>query len=286
MANRDTLPFTSADFDLQRKHAPSTSSYEVKDHEVTDTTELQLLQMRWDAFEDLHKSVADSQEGLVRRMRDWESARCRPGPYARAKELREHRRSASLSGHVSETPVDVTDEDADDEVEFVGETTLSYDRSSTPDSVNGRLSAAMDLDYPGFDEAHISISANDPAHRRQRSSSSSASPASSTLLTPALCPVTGGESLSVPALSLPPSVSITQPPVHGHHRRMADGCGHGGNAFSDIVTPPSTASRSDKAVAAITLALASGAGGLNDYSPLQNLIPSGNSSEDAGDLWH
>lgn len=50
---------------------------------------------------------------------------------------------------------------------------------------------------------------------------------------------------------------------------------------------PATASRSEKAIAALTLAIANGAGGLNDYEALMHL--EGASAQDefgVGELWH
>ncbi|EIN13483.1 hypothetical protein PUNSTDRAFT_140011 [Punctularia strigosozonata HHB-11173 SS5] len=285
-STRTPLPFRSADFNLQRmsaSHCPSANPHLTNDAGISSLTEFDLLRMRCEAFDELHKAVIDSEEGLVKRMREMEGTRSRPGPYAYAKELREQRRSRSETRRTQDAAGEEDEGGDDEDVVFIGDTSLVSDPTSASSNAHESSPDAMELDPPDVGAAHTAVS-YDP---RASPGSLSTSPASSAVLTPAVrLPSDDTLDPSISALSLPPSIAPPHPNPATQNKTHRGGSPDGILPPS-IASPGPTASRADKALAAITLALASGAGGLNDYTPLQSVSSQRDTAEgDAGELWH
>ncbi|KAK0465433.1 uncharacterized protein EV420DRAFT_959163 [Desarmillaria tabescens] len=126
--SQPTFATTSAEFHLfpnrersnnrirRASHNPSSQPDFSSSQEMTNQADLTSL--RASAFWELHRSVADNGEGLVRRMRDYEHTRSRADAYSKAKEAhRRGRKRSSLivSARKPAPPVDGSDADDDDD---------------------------------------------------------------------------------------------------------------------------------------------------------------------------
>src|ERR1700727_1437436 len=128
---RAVFASTPAEFHLFPKHTPrkrETSPYvdptpppsQPDRHAFSDLT-----QLRSDAFGELHKSVAENGEGLVRRMRDFENSRSRSELFSKANEARKRGRERRSLRNRFTTVLNHSsgpDEDEDEDVIFAGET--------------------------------------------------------------------------------------------------------------------------------------------------------------------
>jgi hypothetical protein len=96
--------------------------------------------------------------------------------------------------------------------------------------------------------------------------------------------LTNSTNSSLMSLPLAPSTSSSSP----IYPRSQPGSRHLVQRYGGAVLPLALqASREEKAIAALTLAMANGAGGVNDYDDIIDETPSSNvDSEYAGDLWH
>ncbi|PCH33528.1 hypothetical protein WOLCODRAFT_22064 [Wolfiporia cocos MD-104 SS10] len=241
----------------------------VHDEELMSATELE--RMRADALCELQRSIEESGEGLVLRMRDYESARS-ASPTRGAAHYRRRRREAD-EGRSAEDAGDRAADD-DDEVEIVSADCLS--RSApfhfrAPSHQKRSLSLAhMDVDLPevppALDPGHADGSELTDGSGHCSSTYSSdddddLSPDDAASVTPqgvAFTPAlthTYTSSANSSLISLP----LSQPHGSSPPSSLPDGLGTSPNM-------PSSASRSEKALAALTLAMANGAADLNDYS--------------------
>ncbi|EPQ60836.1 hypothetical protein GLOTRDRAFT_135446 [Gloeophyllum trabeum ATCC 11539] len=261
---------------------------------VNEPNSVDMHRMRTTAFGDLRKSIAEGGEGFVLRMRDLEQSRTKnllAGTRGRlADQRRAHvgsrRRPASHYESVRRLyPADDTQSgDEDDEIQiFVGENTLggepvnkkramslgdmdldtftvdpqSYqspieesDRCSSPvdTSASGPSSYSSDDEEVNnlFKDTRFSFAANNVTNP----------------FTPSLTHTyTNSTNSSLISLPLPPPVNSTFSPAPPMSCRLPSRK----RRAPDV---PSSASRSEKAIAALTLALANGAGDVNDYGPL------------------
>ncbi|KAI0361771.1 hypothetical protein OH77DRAFT_1516691 [Trametes cingulata] len=294
------LPSTSAAFQFfpqkkaRKQSGRSRFSRESSPREVDRISPDEARRMRADALGELHRSVVESGEGLVRKMRDWESSRSRSARPERpaadgCQPRRSWRRLTSYYGtpQATEAVAEQPEEDEDD-IFIVGETS-SFPTPHSPVQKKRALSlGTMDIDMPEM-EAHSSpFAALDDGDRSsspiERSSGISAyssddeghadmdvelaSSASGTFSTPALSH-TYSTSTNSSLVSLPlsahasdgsPSIGSTMP---SSATITPGGCS------SPSIPSPSPASRSEKAIAALALALANGAVGISDYEALR-----------------
>ncbi|KAI0079564.1 hypothetical protein K474DRAFT_1658912 [Panus rudis PR-1116 ss-1] len=223
--------------------------------------------LRTDAFYELRRSVAESGEGLVTRMREWESARSSsPSPSENSSRGTKRIMTQSEPGWTSAEDTD------DDDIVIVDSRSVSEHSSWGPP----RKKRALSLDDMEIDQASVESSLHNterlPAHTplsRERNVAQA-----SLLMTPALTNTnTASPRSSTSSLSLPPT----------HHASSANLSG------SSTASLGSPATRSEKAIAALTLALANGACGLNDYSSLlqfQEDPPQAVDESHVGDMWH
>ncbi|KAL6302202.1 hypothetical protein BKA93DRAFT_827665 [Sparassis latifolia] len=240
-----------------------------------------LHRLRSDAFGELHRSVADSGEGLVRRMRDWEHSRRIPTA------IPARRRDARWSYYAPVTP-DVEDE----EVEIVSAAPDMYLHTRSPSHKKRAYSLGMmEVDMPdilppfsptvgsegysspidGFSGISVCSSDDEELFPTDQPFGSSSTPELSHTYT---------NSANSSLISLPLSLSSPHGPSHHPYA----------NRTVDLLDPQSVhvpSSASEKAVDALILAMANGAGGVNDYEALRQAEGSSSGEpSDVGELWH
>lgn len=247
---RTTLPSTSIAFQLfptmagRRSTKARRSSCQSDSGDIVlDDRDADLRGLRTSAFWELHRSVAESGEGFVRRMQDLENALTRPDIASKEREspLIGKRRSSIIPSPPCSGRLDqMSDCFADDEDDVqildgeLGVNQWSQLSSSFQDS------SQVPLAYRTDDEAATSSSIS--VH---------SSPSTTT---------------SIPFPSSDPSASLPYP--------------------ADPSALEYPYSRSDKALAALTLALANGAAGLTDFTALQALhVPLAMDECQVGDMW-
>lgn len=285
-ASSSTAPLasTSAAFQFfpQKKARRSRFSREPSPREVGRISPDEARRMRADALGELHRSVVESGEGLVRKMRDWESRSARPAADTH-RPRRSWRRLASYYGtpHAAEAVSEQPEEDEDD-IFIVGET------SSFPAAHSGaqkKRSLSMDVDLPEI-EVYTSPFAG-PCDRSSSPIAPSSGPSAYSSddeghadMDVELASSASGP-FSSPALSHTYSTSanssLVSLPLFAHTReRSADletalptSATITSSEFTApaLGSPPST--RSEKAIAALALAMANGAVGISDYEALR-----------------
>ncbi|KJA29269.1 hypothetical protein HYPSUDRAFT_504833 [Hypholoma sublateritium FD-334 SS-4] len=243
-----------------------------------------LVRLRSSAFWELRQSISENGEGLVRRMRDYEKSRSRHGAHHQAKEAekRERKRFRSKKRKVLLDTSDASDDDilissgesanhilrgtflrtvkdpAEAMVVDSSRSSAHHTRSNYADTQYTTSFPTTDDEYstPTFGRESGEFISQSPSGSMQSSKPSLShsrgeSPCSSFVSLPFSSPIMWDEDLSVPS----------------------------------SVSGPSTAS--EKAIAALNLALANGAGSINDYSPV-NQYEEVFSVEnyDHGDLWN
>lgn len=307
---------TSAEFNLFPKedrktersrrsthHGDSTSSFSA-DLEHDTPTVADLARLRSDAFWELHRSVAQNGEGLVMRMRDYEHSRSRSRSEAHAKAKEAQRRGRKRASIVLPVPKpvpheDMSDEDEDDVQIFAGELveTPFLGSSRHPKRAlslggmeesfqhlnpsprqglgSGRCSSPV-ATCDSSSSAYLSDDDNSGSNVIRTQISHSPSPPTATAsFTPSLTH-TSTESSNSSLVSLPlPSPLLST---------------FMSTSFTPQQSPRSTtlaASRSEKAIAALSLMMANGAGGLNDYEALRAFqTRSPLDYSELGEMWH
>lgn len=289
---RPTFATTSAEFHLfpnrernnnrirRASHNPSSQPDFSPSQDLT--SQAGLTSLRAAAFWELHRSVADNGEGFVRRMRDYEHTRSRADAYSKAKEAhRRGRKKSSLivSPRKSVAPADGSDADDDDIQIFSGEVSgvfagkYSHDqRASSLDSKGAMFQRdGSSRSMPSSSErcsspAPSSVYASDDETKFSMTDQFTDSGLHSQPFTPALSFTTSSNSSSIASLP-PPTLGL----------------------FPHILSPrPLTlpASRSEKALAALSLAMANGAGSIHDYDALSAVQPVSAIEEcQVGEMW-
>jgi len=301
------LPSTSAAFQLyphHRKarrasaHLPSRRDGSVRKN-IGRVPSEDLNRLRSDAFWELQRSVAESGEGLVRKMRDWENDR------SRSSSSTDHLADPALRFSTRQNYETASDalmspEGDEEEVEIVS-CDVSQDPSyfqprTFPHKKRAYSLGTMEVDFTEFApcpqpfsptegsescSSPMDLSCGVSSYSSDEEELDSAGPLVGPSCTPALSHTYSTSTNS----SL---VSLPLPPPKASHSALS--------TFSFSMPPPrspkalhvpSTATRSEKALAALTLAMANGAGGLNDYGALRSAedIPEGLDC-DIGELWH
>ncbi|PIL32105.1 hypothetical protein GSI_06811 [Ganoderma sinense ZZ0214-1] len=305
------LPCTSAAFQffpqkqkLRRRASgprPGRSLRGISPREGDRISSDEARRMRASALGELRRSVEENGEGLVRRIRDWEQSRSTTprspvAPTALETPRREWRRPTFCFGvPEAQTAVAEESEDEDDDDLFiVGGTSSGIARTpahkkravslsmmndnipvaSSPfaDLGDGDRTASL-IDCSSGPSAY---SSDDEGHADMDTDLSS----SGIFSTPALSlTYSVSTNSSLVSLALPTQDEGVMSPTFPSSTAVVRG-----NARS--TPPPPTASRSEKAIAALTLAIASGAAGLSDYEALrmaEELITLDESH--AGELW-
>jgi len=289
---------TSAEFQLFPKGDPSPSTTSsvlnptLSEEDFRAGTDPDLTRLHSDAFWELRRSVVENGEGLVRRMRDYEHSRSRSDVYSKSKEARGRGRNRKSSLNIRHRKL--VESDAEDDVQiFAGEQSVDQ---LFPSSRKQRAQSlgVMDMDRytSGLEECERcsspgatcdSVRSTYPSDNEDdqltgpRPPSSSPSTMHKSALTPALSHTySNSANSSLVSLRLPSPVSLSYSPS---------------NISMLQFTAPHplslSASRSERAIAALSLAMANGAGGLNDYEALRAVqAPSVLDDFQVGELWH
>ncbi|KAH9937559.1 uncharacterized protein B0H18DRAFT_1113378 [Fomitopsis serialis] len=256
------------------------------------TSSGELEQLRSHAFSELQRSVEESGEGQVRRLRDWENSRSRQSFNARNHDDSLRRRIQPASPVLQDVQSAVM-LDEEDDIEIVSSELASgsaYFRNWGPSSMRRSMSfGVMDVDIPDIEGPSSPFTSAEPSERccspvsaftgpSAYSSDDGMSPIESDSATRSSARNAPALTYSYTASSNPSVVSLSP------------------NALSPYAQPtlgqvdvPASATREEKAIAALTLAMANGACGINDYSAIQHtegaLDPSSDDCQ-VGELWH
>lgn len=290
----------------KKSRTKSTNPSGIRDSH-SDISEADATRLRSDAFWELRRSIAVSGEGLVKRMRDFEHSRLKSGIYNRARTV--DRRRAKMR-HSPSVPVtrsvrrSSSSESDEDDVqiysgELCGPPVSRQKRASSLGSMdmdNDETQASPFTEYVDQASTRSSFSNDDADDLSCRSCntafsphalhSTSSSPAYKySAYTMAFSPALSGPSFSSPARSFeaPRSSTTNQnsifPSSYPNAAFLA--------SSQEDVSLTSSASQTEKAIAALSLAIANGAAGLGDYDVLHDLdIPSIMIDSQAGELWH
>ncbi|TFK94339.1 hypothetical protein K466DRAFT_561166 [Polyporus arcularius HHB13444] len=271
--------------------------------------------LRASALGELHRSVADNNEGLLRRMQDWESSRLRsprserlvPGsPSAvdaqTSQAPRLARRVTSYYGTPQVTEAVTEQSEDEDDMFIVGE---ASSLPVAPAHKKRALSMSMmEVDIPEMETCPSTFAGFDGSERSSspvdRSSNPSAYSSDDEGHADMDTDVSSSGIFATPALSHTYSIStnssLVSLPLSHQLGESAAPMVTASNSSNTVVpgctTPPasphspSTASRSEKAIAALTLAMANGAAGINDYEALRMTEELATLDEaHAGELW-
>ncbi|KIP12599.1 hypothetical protein PHLGIDRAFT_10037 [Phlebiopsis gigantea 11061_1 CR5-6] len=225
-----------------------------------------ITRLRSFAFGELQRSVEESGEGLVNRMRDWEQqhAHTHP-PFSTHPSLAPAFEVATTPGMFPDR-VNPSDDHFDDEddIQIVSGDLLA-DGQCESCSVDADSENEMDLDL--VDNNSCRWPADSPPSERSGYISDEDLPA-----------------LSLSSTDSPSSSQISFPVYHESF--LADSSPPSHRAL--VPTSSCGASPSEKAVAALTLVMASGAGGLNDYEAVRALDGEQSSLDESsiGEMWH
>lgn len=251
-----TFPASSADFNLF-PHSRCSPRRHVNHTPPTlddQPNSIEMSRLRSDAFWELHKSVAENGEGFVQRMRDYERTRS-------WQTLDRSRKGRKRAFNVQ----------------------LNHSASSLFDTVllndNEDVQIVAGEDWPGSSDDHFQkhrqFCTDDSRCTAPFISTSLASPADGdspmSTSTSLSCSSPSSPSSS-PSLSLDGHASVTS--IHPSPQSLSG---------------QTTSVPSEKALSELSLALANGAGGINDYNHLQNLAGTDSEAVDAGgpgELWH
>lgn len=314
------FPASSADFLLFPSHPPYRGSVTTRNRsspssavsllhgDTCEPSQLELTRLRSAAFSELRRSVQENGEGFVRRMREFEDSRSKSAQHSQARGI-EKRRKKRYSPSVPTTRAQKksTISDDDDDVLIFSSAfgaepfhprqkrssslgamdDSDFQLHSRTDS-SGRLSPISSIFHsfpftryashvhPNITNQPTELSTSfstsfdftNPLHtnpfKPALSHSSSHSLASSADLS---LSSSSAEDASYPPSS--PVVSPSQSPCHP-------------SAGAIFPSAPSA----EKAIAAITLEMANGAGGLGDYEAVRALDVSSADELQAGELWH
>lgn len=266
----------------------------------SDITEADATRLRSDAFWELRRSIAVSGEGLVKRMRDFEYSRSKSGIYKRARAVDRQRAKKRHSPSVPVTRSvrrsNSSESDEDDVQIYSGELCgLPVSRQKRASSLgpmdmdNDEMQSSPLSDYVDQASTHSSFS-NDDADNLSchsfnttfpldASHSTSSSPAYKySPYTTAFSPPLFGPSFSSSA-EAPRSNPTHQNPIFSSSQPASFA------SSQEDVSLTSSASQTEKAIAALSLAIANGAAGLGDYDALRD-IPSVMIDSQVGELWH
>lgn len=325
------LPCSSAAFQLfsqkpqQRRHSRAgfrsmraRRSRDASPHSAERISLEEARRLRASALGDLHRSVEESGEGLVRRMRDWErSSRFKSPRLDRqslgsppSHSLDAHQHQARITGrrltsyydtpHAAATVAEQSEDD-DDDLFIVGETCLLPTVVRSPAHKKRALSlSVMEVDHPEMNlhsPPFVSLGGSNrstsPIDRSSGMSTYSSDNedqadmdtdlSSSGVFSPPALSHTYSASTNSSLVSLPLSIQTGESAISASTSCTTVVLG---SPPPPTACLPSTASRSEKAIAALTLAMANGAAGINDYEALRLSEELTTLDEShAGELW-
>ncbi|KII93237.1 hypothetical protein PLICRDRAFT_384194 [Plicaturopsis crispa FD-325 SS-3] len=273
---------TSAEFQLfpkrsihpeRREEAQSDSNPSSADIELLHLDDL--TRLRSDAFWELRQSIADSGETLVGKMRDYEASRSKSGAHNRARSapMRGRKRPAP-SCRASRNGAEGDSED-DDGVQIVDGEPASW----SPRKKRALSLGTMDVSAHCIDDAELP-SDTSATHSDLEDDFA----ASRAMYQFSFAPSPPSASLSFPTSDFTPELSYT----HSTNSSLSSLPLPPPRDLARVLGPQTLpdASRSEKALAALSLAMANGAGGLNDYEALRAVAPPPTDDYHIGELWH
>lgn len=242
-------------------HAESSLGLDYND----DTPTADLRQLRSDAFWQLQRSVEENGEGFVKSMQVYETRRSRSSVIAL--KVKEAQREAQRRGrrrspvHAPVTKVAHEEDSDDDDVQiFAGEPVY------TSFANRGKQRAFS-----------VGVVEENPHHNRSDRCSSPGATCDSR----SSVYLSDDDAFHFPAPDTQVSPALSRTLSYS-----------GNSSLISLDLPPPfapqavSASRSEKAIAALTLAMANGAGGLDDYEALRSLHTFSPDNCQVGEMWH
>ncbi|KAF7789921.1 hypothetical protein EIP86_000869 [Pleurotus ostreatoroseus] len=264
------LPSTSAAFDFfparaRQAHAPSPAAPcpDSRHEGPSSSTPADVSRLRSEAFGELQRSIAENGEGLLTRMRDWEAARCARSPL-------DLERAPQTQAQAQACP------DDDDDVQIVSASGphCAPALPSAPTTRKARAWSMSDVDVDIDIDTDMDVDGPDGLSRCSSpyiDGDEDDAPALSYTRTNS----TNSSLVSLPLpLTVPAPASVPQPISHPHPSSHPHSHSHPYAPAQGYAHPPSSpagapASPSEKALAALMLVMANGAGGLNDYAAVR-----------------
>lgn len=287
---------TSAEFNLFK--SPPKSPHQSQLHterpipligDIHLDTKTNLTQLHSDAFWELRKSIEENGEGLVRRMRDFENSRTRGGVYSKAKDsLKRGRKRHSISSRPKRMLISGVNSDEEDDVQIVA-------GNEPPEACDHRIARKKRAISLGMADSNPRTSAIIEPDRNEGCSWSGTtfnSSHSTYTSDDESMDLVDDSPLSMSGLASPPAASTM--PSSFTTSANSSPISISTHLFGGVPTPSPpqhrstslAASRSEKALAALTLAMANGAGGLNDYEAVRALEAPVIDNSQVGELWH
>lgn len=311
-SSASALPYSSAAFQFfpqkqkPRRYAsaprPGRSHCGTSPREGDQILSDEVRRMRASALGELRRSIEESGEGLVYRMRDWEQShfkapRSPASPHAlETARISSRRPTSCYDLPAADAAVAEEAEEEDDEDIFIVGGSSSFGIAKSPMHKKRAPSlSVMDVDVPETSSPLACLGHKDrnslPVDRFSGPSACSSDDEGHTDLDTEL---SSSGIFSTPALSHTYSVSTNSSLVSlGLPTRDESVVSLAFPTSTTVVpgntrsTPPPIASRSEKAIAALTLAIANGAAGLSDYEALRMAEELATRDESyAGELWN
>ncbi|KAF8140109.1 hypothetical protein EV363DRAFT_327938 [Boletus edulis] len=296
-------PLCRGGLTTRNPHNPS-SAATLLNGDICDSSHSELARLRSAAFSELQRSVQENGEGFVKRMREFEDSRSKSSQHSRARGI-ERRRRKRYSPSVPTTATGKCTVSDDDDVLICSSAFGEpfYPRQKRSSSLGamddsdfqlvggtdafGRLSPVSSI-FHSLPSAHYAshVHPNTTSHPTELSTSFSTSfDFTNALHTNAF----------KPALSYASSDSLASLADVSSSKSYREYSNY--PSSPPMVSPPSpnplsagvilpSASTAEKAIAAITLAMANGAGSLGDYEAVRALNVSSADESQVGELWH
>lgn len=313
------FPASSADFLLFPSHSLCRGGRSTRDlrspssaasllhGDTYESSQSELVRLRSAAFSELQRSVQENGEGFVKRMREFENSRSKSAQHSRTRgsERRRRKRYSPSVPTTRDTAKSTVSDDGDDVLIFssalgaepfhprqkrsssLGAMDVSDFQLHGETNSSGRVSPISSIFHP-FPFTHYASRVHPNTTNQPTELSTSFSTSfdfTNPLHTNALKPALSHSSSDSLASSADEFLSIS-------YREDAN------YLSSPMVSPPRSpshpsagailpsASTAEKAIAAITLAMANGAGGLGDYEAVRALNVSSADESQVGELWH
>ena len=227
----------------------------------------ELMRLRSSAFWELRQSITENGEGFVRRMRVYEGSRSRQAMHLKVKEAKKRGRKRLFSE--KRAAIHKSDDDDDEDIQICSGDSSSKIQNFSFCGGKGRSLLAMDVDNCQLDSPSTWHMGSCLSWGHQSNLQSE------------IFPPKQGTEAHFPStiVSSPPSSprSLYEP----SSSTSSPSCGPLSLSTDDLPSP------SQRVVAALSLALANGAGSLEDYSSLWEYQSQFQTEYyDHGDLWH
>ncbi|KAN0100737.1 hypothetical protein V8E55_000721 [Tylopilus felleus] len=303
-----TFPASSAEFPSHPLYRGPSSAVCLLPGDACESSESELARLRSEAFSELKRSVQENGEGFVKRMREFENSRSKSVQHPRARGIEKRRKKRySPSIPTTRTTWKSTVSEDDDDVLILSTSSGTepfhprQKRSSSLGAMDdsdfqlhgetgssGRLSPISGIFHPwpfAHHASHVHSITTNPQTELSTSFSTSfdfAHPLHTNAFKSALSHSSSDSLASSADMFL--SSSYTEDANYSSSSPMASPSQPPDHRLAGPVLPP--ASSAEKAIAAITLAMANGAGSLGDYEAVRALNVSSADESQVGELWH